>query len=509
MRSIFLWVLLALVAFSQVIVWKEGSDLSASGPRVLHWGTPVHQTKVEQANLFVKWMAAKGETNIRVMIEPESQGSQKFVLQGVSGVAVDVIEFGGGTTRLFQGVGLLRPLDDFYQKATSMGYKIDTATREEITIDGKIYAFPAGIWTRVIVYNTEVLARYGLKPPTGTPTFEQFEELGRQFNQAANKSPGNRKNYFFAQIGPYPVETFRRGLGLGRYNETMTAPMHRDLRCRESLDRLQRWIYREKIAIGPSEAASMHMDQGIGGPNVQLFCKGQLAALLMPLWPLMQIRQISNVPMAASLLPHGGYPNSDFSVRSIGVYVGSARSGLSTSFASFFASKEYNRYLIGIGDSAPPDPKLMDSPEFRHPADHGNEWALRDFLVGAHQQHAISGEYSPFILPGVAEKTEEKTLQSFLSGLMSSGDAANQIADSIEKQMKEYLERHPERQPQWQRSLAKQKELDRLKADLGIPPYGTPGQLRAIASKITKKLPLSMIDNPFYRKYYLDMGIAE
>lgn len=509
MKNLFLVLVMILMAFSQYISWKHRAAIGGGDVQELHWGTVAHQSKDEQARMFVKWMDLRGVKNIKVVIEPESSGPQKFILQAVSGVAPDMEEYSGASSRLFHEIGLLHPLDDYINASISNGYTMDPATREEVTIGGNIYSAPAGIWSRLIIYNTETLARYGLSAPASILTWEQFEALGRQFVKKAAVAEGTGKNFFFAQVGTYPVETIRRSLGLGRYNESFTAPLHRDPRYKDSLDRIYRWVYQDKIMMSPADTASLSMEQGIGGPNVQMFCKGHLAALLMPMWPLMQVRQISNVPMAASLLPHGGYPNSDLSVRCIGVYSGGKHLDVALPFVGFFTSPEYGKYLIGIGDSAPSDPKMLNSSDFMKPTKFANEWSYRETLVSAHQNYAIPNEYCPFILTGIAEKAEEKLLQSFFTGIVTSKDAGDKIATLVELEIKKYLQGHPDRVEQWKKSVARQEALDQMKKELGIPMYGTPEELKAVAHKLTKKLPLAMIDNPYYKKYYVDMGVAE
>uniref|UniRef100_UPI0025937FC9 hypothetical protein n=1 Tax=uncultured Victivallis sp. TaxID=354118 RepID=UPI0025937FC9 len=93
MKKIFLIIASVLIAASAVTVWtrKEGSDR----PSIV-WTAGLSQDRVEQVELFHRWLVENGYTaedgGPLFTVRLESAGNQSVLIQAVSGMAGDLID---------------------------------------------------------------------------------------------------------------------------------------------------------------------------------------------------------------------------------------------------------------------------------------------------------------------------------------------------------------------------------------------------------------------------------
>jgi multiple sugar transport system substrate-binding protein len=486
MKTLFLGMLAALIIFSQLVIYRQQKGAGViSGAPVLYWVTDANPARVEQVNLFRAWLKKKGYPDIDVRVDPANSGMQKTVVQGVTGVAGDLIDVSSPNLGFLHEMGILLGLTDLEKVYGYPDAEIWPALRPEIfRQDGgvlKQFGFPASFSVPGLMVNNTVFKSLGLKPPAMIETMESWERQGREFVRLANAGK-KRQEWFFC--GELNFEAFRRASGIATYNETLTGCAMGGPAMVALLKRYYRWIYEDHLMPTAAEVASFAADQGYGGATFQLLNKGNFAMAYTGRWALIQMRAMnSKTEWSATLVPHGGFPNAVCQTRSLTLYAGSRNKELAHRFLGFLRSDEYNMHIVHDADALPPSPRFVDLPEYRTPAAHPNEWALHQGWAEIALKYARTRDLSPFVLQTDSAKIENKMLQAFVSGVYSAEQTAKDIAESIDREMQRFLSRHRELAPAYAAGLEKQKKIDAIKASGG-------------------KVPLELVDNPFLKAVY-------
>ena len=100
---------------------------------------------------------------------------------------------------------------------------------------------------------------------------------------------------------------------------------------------------------------------------------------------------------------------------------------------------------------------------------------------------AILRSESPFILLDTISRLEKNAFEKFVAGRASAEKVLRDCAERIEKEMKRNVEKSSTLSLQYEKGLRDQEEIERLRSE---------GEL----------VPLELIANPFYRRYYVEMG---
>ncbi|MBN8218179.1 MAG: extracellular solute-binding protein [Spirochaetes bacterium] len=483
MKTLFFAMLSALIIFSQVVTYRHGTNLIAgSSAPVLYWVTDPNPARVEQVRLFRVWLKKKGYPDVEVRVDPANTGMQKTVVQGVTGVAGDLIDVPSPNLGFLHEMGILAGVTDLEKVYGYPDAEIWPALREEIFLadkgGAKQYGFPASFSVPGLMVNNTVFRSLGLEPPAMIETLDQWETQGRAFTKRANAGK-KRQDAFFC--GDLNFEALRRASGIATFNETFTACALGGPDLVALLKRYYRWIYDDHLMPTAAEAASFSADQGYGGATFQLLNKGNFAMAYTGRWALIQMRAMgSKTEWSATLVPHGGFPNAVCQTRAISLYAGTHNRELAHRFLGFLRSEEYNLHIVHDADALPPSPRFVDRPEYRTPAEHPNEWALHQGWAEIAKKYARTRDLSPYLLYTEQAKIENKLLQAFVSGVSTAEETARDLAASIDQEMRRFLGRHRDLAIAHAAGLEKQKKIDGIKASGG-------------------KVPLELIDNRFLR----------
>ena len=482
-----------LLALSYGVLLATYPD-RVGGVPLLHWVTDPAPARDDQIEGFHQWLVEHGhvtdtgEAVLRLELDANNGDQSKLIIQGVSGVASDLIDVRWGRQmRLFQRIGIL---DDVTDAAATNGFGPDAtwaAMRPEIMLHGKQYMFPANVAVRLLWVNRDAFERYGIDPPPRRWTFDAFESIGRRFVAAANE-PGKRQTVFFAD--DVPIEPMHRSLGLSIFNETMTACDLDDPRYVGVLELKQRWIYEDNILPTPGQQQSMQGQAGWGGAGPQSFVRGDYGLLYSGRYMVMQFRRMDAPQLGVSELPHGGFPNHRTTTRATAVYAGSGHPQLARRFLAYLASERYNRQIVASGDAIPPSPKYTQTRAFLRPEGHRNEWGCHEVFAQTMHTTAIGGVYSEFILQPVADRIIERWQDEYANGLTTAERAAAMTAADIDRRIARNLERDPSLGERYRQRLETQAKIDdRLAAGRAIP--------------------AAWVVNPFYQRYYAARGMLE
>ncbi|AHF94241.1 hypothetical protein OPIT5_09150 [Opitutaceae bacterium TAV5] len=486
MKTLF-FSLLALLVAASVITWKLQPGQSSPHP-VLHWMTASNPERVKQVALFHAWLERNGYPKFELKIDTSNNRLEKIVIQGVSGVAGDIIEVqSGGPMRYLQSIGLL---EDITGPAREMGFAPSAtydSIRSEITLDGRQYMFPCSISTELVLVNLDTFARAGIEPPPRSWDWATFEETGRRFVKAANP-PGRRPTRFF--INAVNTAQMQRSLGLDVFNETLSACILDDARNVRVLEKIRQWRDVDHILPTAEDIASFSTESGYGGAAFQLFNSGNYAMVTTGRWALIQMREFGKLNLAVSNPPHAGYPNTLVTTRAAAIYAGSKHADLARYFLKFLASEDYGMHIVESADALPSEPLLSRTDAYLKPPAHPNEWRVHEAFADAAVSTAIGYSYSPFVVPSIVTRLLTNIESGFAAGIWSAEEAARLAVRQINGEIRRTLQEQPELREDHDRRAELQKKIDDLRA-------------------AGKPVPLSWIDNPFYRKYYQDNRLAD
>lgn len=541
----------------------------ASDIPVIHWVTDSNPARVDQVRLFHQWQIRSGyfnlkkfnsaraleayldrhdnlkqviqaENNLSVLMEGQSGSKLVFpieikvprvelrldmansdqtkkVIQGVSGVASDLIDVsGGGEMRYDHALGLLT---DLTPTARAGGYWLDKtypALASEITLvdsDGAVrqFLYPCNITVPTYIVNNATFRQYGFDPPTGAWTIDEFEKLGRAFVKKANQGRPRRTVFFADWIS---LEITRAALGGSRFNETMTACTMDDQPSRQTLEKFHQWINVDHLIPSAADRASITTDSGYAGQSPQLFVSddpatGQLAQLFAGRYMLILFRttnqtrrQLGKPPLDLGIAepPSAAFRCSMISTRAAAIYSGSKHPDLAELFLRFLASKDYNLQIVSDADSLPPDPAYTTIDEFIAPKKYPEESNLHAPFAQAALQIAIGSSYSPFALDSEVSRIEREETSKFINQLQSLDTTLKSQTERVNDLIARRIHDDPSLKPLFDSLCEKQGRIDELKANIINRADGG----KPIPDEM--KIPRELITNPFHLAYYEKRG---
>lgn len=486
MKYVFLAAFCLLLLLSGAVYLR--TDAAHGGAPVLYWTTDPNPARVEQVRLFRKWLADTGHADIELRLDTANSDPSKKIIQGVSGVAGDLLDLGPTDLPFFVSTGLLADVTD---AARSNGFSpADTfaTVRPLIEQNGRQYRYPCNVSVQLMWANKTTLAKYGQPLPPAVWDMETFERLGRAFVAAAAK-PGERQMVFYAD-GLDRV-TLRRGLGLDTYNETLTRCTLDDARYVRVLEKLRQWTFVDRLLPNAADVEGFATGGGYAGVGPQLFNNGNYALLLMGRHALIQLRAFGPMDLVVLELPTTGFRNAVVTVRGTGVYAGSKHRREAELFLQFLASQPYNEQITADADALPPNPAFAQGEAFTDPPGRPSERGVHAPFADAAKAIGVPPSVCPFVLPGVADRIDLNAYDGFmLSGRLTAAAAAKQAAVRINAEIERNVGERPELRADYEKRLTQQKQIDALRS-------------------AGKQVPLAWIDNPFHRAYYRAQGWAD
>jgi len=378
MKYIFLGTFLFLCAAA------AGTYLTLPGTHsdvpVIYWTTDRNPARIEQVDIFNRWMREKGYVTeqgrpvTELRLDTGNREESKVIIQGVSGVAGDVIDTGSlPALQMRHAIGIA---SDLTEAARALGFSTDNTYESivpEITIDGRQYMYPANVSAGMLWVNLETLDRFNQPHPPETWDFDTFEAMGKAYVSAANEGMDRNVHFYSSDLSR---PTLWRSQGLSMFNETMTACTINDPRYIDMLERYYQWVYIDHIIPSADERASFDTQSGYGGAMPQLFDSGNVVMMHSGRHILIQLRVFSTErvlagkePMRLAVVqpPHGVFPVTSGMTRAVMRYKGSAHPELANRFLQYLADEAYNMQIVRDADAMPPNPEYTDTPAFYKP----------------------------------------------------------------------------------------------------------------------------------------------
>jgi ABC-type glycerol-3-phosphate transport system substrate-binding protein len=460
MQNLFLILLGALIVFSQVMTHRGDAYAGNTRP-VLYWVTDPNPARNVQVSLFRTWLKSNGHGDITVAIDTSSGGLQKTIVQGVAGVAGDLIHFPGAQRALLDDIGLITDLKPILDEMGLPAFATYEAFRGELAPDGRVCAVPSSIGCTALFVNQALFQKLGVEAPPVRWSFEDFERIGAQFVAKANP-PGQKHRVHFTTLTGH--ETFLRSIGQFRFNETLTACGLEATALAAMYERVKRWTFDLRLVPSEAERANATVNQGYGGSEYQIFHKGYLGMFQGGRHALIQLRQMTPaLPMKVIELPNGGYPNHLAGTYSVFLYRNSKKAQIAKWFFAFLRSEAYNLHVVEDADGLPPDPGMLDRVEFLRPPLHTNEWGVHGGFAAIARETMQGPETSPYVYPN-AKNIKTQSFQAFFAGVIDAHTAALRNIEGLNEEIAKFMARHPEKKAAYELAARRQKQIDSLKA---------------------------------------------
>lgn len=478
---------LSVLAVASVLTFSNLSE-DADIP-VLHWVTGYNEPRVMQIELFKNWMVKNGypAVDLRIDVIGKKQKA-KNVIQGVSGVAGDIFDCGAGDLDLYHSVGML---EDLTEVAVEMGFdpsKTYPSVQSLVSVDGRQYGFPRLISVGFFWVNVEAFREAGLSVPSSEWTFDEFEQMGKAFVKALDV-PGERQTVFFTREFTITHRVLMmRSMGADIFNETQTASALTHSAYQEVCEIVRRWTNEDKIIPSFVEAQSLSAEtRADTHVSQQLFANGNFGLLWAGRWGLMSFRMIGPEEVAICEFPNEGFRNSFIGASPLAIYKKSKHKELAYYFLKFLASDTFNMNTVRNADGLPSRPEYAKLEEFSHPKEYPSEWGLHDQIRDMATAIGIPFSSSPFALTQVFIRHDKNAFDKFMAGRVTLNEALKEASDAIDVHIQYNVSQSKELKEKYDRLSRDQEEIERLYAR---------GEL----------VPLHLITNPFYRRYYVEKG---
>jgi multiple sugar transport system substrate-binding protein len=415
-------------------------------------------------------------------LDAASNDLNKKVVQGVSGVAGDVIEAysGGKQMQYLASAGMLA---DVTESATRLGFgpeKTYAALRPALFYQGRQYAFPRNPAQTMYWVNEDTFKKYGQPLPPSRWTLEEFERRGKAYVAAANPA-GERQTQFFADRA-IKIE-LRRSMGLSLFNETLTRSTLDDERNARLLELIRKWTYGDRILPSAADRASFDTAGGWGGSGFQLFKGGHYAMFACGRWALMLFRKFGKMELEVVEPPHAWLPNTLLSGGQTTVYRNSPHRELAELFLAYMADESYNLQIARSGDALPPNPAYAETEVFNRPPDYPNEWGCHEPWVKAAKEIAIVQSFSPFVLPVIVERIDNEAEEEVMNGRATPTEAARRAAERVNEEIARTVKESPALAGTFAELVDVQKRIEQYRSE------GRP-------------VPSEWLSNPFHRRLY-------
>ncbi|MEX2382499.1 MAG: ABC transporter substrate-binding protein [Opitutales bacterium] len=488
-----LFIVLALILGGAAFAtWKSLPHQQTELP-VLHWVTDPHPARQEQIDGFMRWLEKNDYPPMELKLDAVNNEPSKNMIQGVSGVAGEIIDCYRAKRDLilFHNLGIL---EDVTEEAIRLGFSPAStypSVEAVITIDGRQYGYPRNVATFLFWVNAQAFEDLRMEAPPAVWDFDTFERIGKEFVARANADEERGRTFFALPDQSNPmtfVTIMSRSLGLSAFNETMTASAVNDPRLVEVLERIYKWTFTDRLIPSAADRAAFTSAAGFGGASLHLFREGRLGMLMMGRYAVTQFRRFEEpIRFSISEPPAEEFRNSLVMGAIPTVYAGGKRKDLAVYFLAYLASEEYNRQIVRDGDGLPPNPIYTETEEFLRPPDYPNEWGVHEAFAAAAREIAIPLDHNSFILPATVLRIQMRAYELFLNHQIDSVEAARLMEGEINQEIDRVLIERADLRARHKKESARQVEIEaRLARD--------------------EKVPLSWISNPFHRAYYQKKG---
>lgn len=486
------WIILGIVVIltmATAVVKMTRRGPASPQPTIFMTGSPGTEMR-ERLEAFRQWQAARGGGEVRLELDAVNSGMNKVIMQGVSGIAADILQANGSADLgYYSSIGLLEDLGPFAARGNYRPERFLPAIRNELVVGDRQYGCPVSIYLLISYINRSTFENLGLEVPPPRMTWEDFERCGKAFVAKANP-PGQKPRRFFAS--GVNTTALRRSVGLDTFNETLTRCTLDDPRNARVLELIHKWTFEDRLIPSGTDMASLVSDgdAGVFGPRLYQFKIGNIAMINGGNYLTPALRRLGNIPLSVSLPPHGGFPNAILGAQMTAIYAGSKHKEAASHYLEFLQSEEFFQTILRHGDGIPTTREHTQRAEYLRPPAHPNEWGCNEEIVRSVEEAGFPYTVSPFAVFGVYNRIDNTAIDRYMTGLITAGEAGARAAAEINDEIALNLERRPALREKYNKLLELQARIDERRSR-------------------GEKVPRDWILNPVLKAYYEHKGWCE
>jgi len=475
MKALFIFCFLVMIGLSIVAV-ATLPERRADVP-LLYWTSDPNPARGPQMAAFERWLSAEGFGEANLKLDSNNAGVMKVIIQSASGVASDVVDiYGGGQLRQYVAAGVLMDITDIAKK---QGFDLShtyASVEQEITVNGRQYAFPCNLCDLPLTINKALLEREHLPMPKFDWTWDEF----LQWCLAVRKADGDRVARF--AIYPFGPDKLWITNGASIFNETMTRCVVDSPRAREATAFYYDLMFKHRVIPAPIDIASTASREGYGGSLLQWPGNELVVGVAIGRYGLIQLRRFPNFAPDVALYPHKVMPMQQVGSRAAGINAAAAHPEYAARFLQFLAGDTYNRIIVEDADALPPDPRMAETEEFLRPKKWPREHGAHEKYARTTRDYGVGYEYSMFVSPDVVARTLKKYTDGLDNRVLSVEEAHRGLENEVNRELRFAVERDPKLSAAYRKAMEGQARIDSLKAE------GRPVPLEWIVNPVLRKL---------------------
>lgn len=444
----------------------------------------------ERLDDFRTWLATRGEPPIPLQLDAVNSGMNKIIMQGVSGMAADILQANSSADLgYYASIGLIADLGPYATRGAYTPGRFLPAIRDELVVDGVQYGSPASIYLLITYVNHDTFKDLGLEPPPARMTWEDFERRGKEFVSRANP-PGQKTRRFF--INTVNTTALRRSLGLDAFNETLTRCTLDDPRNTRVLELIHKWMMVDRLIPTGADMAALTSDgdAGVFGPRLYQFKIGNIAMITGGNYLTPALRRLGNMNLSVSIPPYAEFPNAILGAQMFTLYAGSKNLEAASRYLEFLQSEEYFQTTLRHGDGIPTTREQAYREEYLRPKEYPNEWGCNEEIVRSVEELGYAYTVNPFVSFGVYNRIDGASIDRYRTGLMTAEEAGKRATMEINDEIALNIQRRPALREKHEKLLLVQTKIEQHRAR-------------------GEKVPREWITNPFLRAYYESKGWCE
>jgi len=434
-----------LYAIAQATVHSPEED----GVVHLRWYTDPNPARQEQIKEFEKLYPG-----IRVTVDPlVGDDDMKLLVQYATGVGPDVVQLNAEEMIDLSQGGLLMDLTPY---AAEMGFNVEStwpSIREDLQWEEKQYRYPCNLWANCIIYNKTIFDDHGVPYPTPEWTYEDLIRI----SQAIRDNPSKSGKTHVPVANPIRVWTFQDILVQHHVRLFSDDGLTSQLDSPEAIAAMQLYsdlMHTHRVLATPTESTSMGGQGGWGYGELNLFCEGRIAMVIIARWVAIQIPNYPAIREPGAIgvvtLPRlGDQPSTGMcGARGAGISATSHQKEAALKFMQYLSTPQYNHIIIRDGDSMPPNPDLAQSGEDLVTPFIGDPAFHQPFVDALNNARTL--DWSPFINGGQLYRWLMECIEKVENRIITPEEAMRGMAKEVNETIRQNIERQPELQKKFE-----------------------------------------------------------
>jgi multiple sugar transport system substrate-binding protein len=435
----------ALLCALSLAAWVIRPRPPRDGRTPIVWVCDDNPARQDQIALF-----ERANPELRLVLDPNTIGMEKAVVQCLAGVGPDVIvAYDGTQLATYARSGIAWDLTD---RVTSAGIDAgrDFWRGPEPTYmhDGRIYGLPTNASADAVWLHKDLFEQAGVPPPRGPWKWDEFVEVSKRMTR--RRADGRVEHYgFMVDWGTWQHFVMQWGGRLFSPDGTRcTADSPEAIAATQFMHDL---LYKHRVAPTPLEEAAMATRGGWGSAVMTQFAAKKGAMALGGRWWLCLLRQYEGLRLGAVEAPHQARRVHRGYGKSLIVNSVSPRREQALRFVLFMTDQRYNELINHQADALGPVRQFAYTDLYlRDPAypdeDYNEVW--RTALENAEPESV-----SPFVNGYTVARIQARQLDLVKNNAKPPADALRALAREVNEEIARTVAKDPQLRAKYEAAL--------------------------------------------------------